>query len=186
MVNCLFRYRTLCLELTEYDNLVYSVFLTHRTSSNVNNLVSRLKYIAGTITAISAILSSMYVISQFYVTTQQMSSVVQQNTVAIKSLELSIRDVPLKMMIEHDAGVLFSTLNFPDSTPIDRIDDKIDLWFKNSWGIQIQSMINLCKHDKKILSTIIYRQNVRKYCPRFGTFVLIDKIMNSEQTVELN
>ena len=154
---------------------------------SVDNVINKIKYIAATVTAVSAVLSGMYVVSQFYITTQQMSSVVRQNTVAIKSLESSIRDVPRQMMIEHDAGVLFSTLNFPDSTSADKIDDKIDGWFDNSWGIQIQAMINLCKHDKKTLETIIYRQNVRKYCPRFGSFVLLDKLMHSdEQTAELN
>ena len=153
----------------------------------VDNVINKIKYVAATVTAISAVLSSMYVVSQFYITTQQMSAVVKQNTVAIKSLEASIRDVPRQMMIEHDAGVLFSTLNFPDATAADKIDDKIDAWFANSWGIQIQAMINLCKHDKKTLGTIIYRQNVRKYCPRFGSFVLLDKLMHTDkQTAELN
>ena len=153
----------------------------------VDNLINKIKYVAATVTAISTVLSSMYVVSQFYLTTQQMSAVVRQNTVAIKSLEASIRDVPMQMMIEHDAGVLFSTLNFPDATSADRIDDKIDSWFANSWGIQIQAMINLCKHDKKTLGTIIYRQNVRKYCPRFGSFVLLDKLMHADkQTAELD
>lgn len=153
----------------------------------MDNVINKIKYVAATVTAISAVLSSMYVVSQFYITTQQMSAVVKQNTVAIKSLEASIRDVPRQMMIEHDAGVLFSTLNFPDATAADKIDDKIDGWFANSWGIQIQAMINLCKHDKKTLATIIYRQNVRKYCPRFGSFVLLDKLMHTDkQTADLD
>ena len=153
----------------------------------MDNLINKIKYVAVTVTAISTVLTSMYVVSQFYLTTKQMSAVVRQNTVAIKSLEASIRDVPMQMMVEHDAGVLFSTLNFPDATSADRIDDKIDLWFANSWGIQIQAMINLCKHDKKTLGTIIYRQNVRKYCPRFGSFVLLDKLMHADkQTAELD
>lgn len=149
----------------------------------MDNLISKLKYATAIITALSAVLSAMYVVSQFYFTTKQMSAVVQQNTIAIKSLASSIREVPVKLMIEHDAGVLFSTLNFPDSTPIDKIDDKIDRWFANSWGIQIQSLINLCKHDKKTLSMIIYRQNVRKYCPKFGSFVLIDKILHVDKKI---
>ena len=145
--------------------------------------LKKLKQASAIIVAISAILSSMYVVSSFYVSTQSMQSVVQQNTLAIKSLETSIKDVPRRMMIEHDAGVLFATLNFPDPTPSDMIDDKIDEWFAKSWGIQIQGMINLCKNDKKTLATIIYRQNVRKYCPRFGTFALVDKLLHRQEIV---
>lgn len=146
-----------------------------------NQFFGKVKQFAAAITAISVICSSMYIVQQFYMSTQAMQSVVQQNTVAIKSLETSIKDVPTKMMTEHDAGVLFSTLNFPNPTPADKVAPKIDEWFAKSWGIQIQAMIHLCKYDKKLLSSIIYKQNVRKYCPRFGTFALIERVMHDNE-----
>jgi len=131
---------------------------------------------AKNITAIASAIAVLVVLIEAWASVKQMNVVVESNTTAIISLESSIKEVPVQLMVEHDAGVIFSTLNYPDVTPTDQIDEKIDFWFAHSWGIQIQALINLCKHDKKTLATIIYKQNVRKYCPRFGSFVLLKKI----------
>lgn len=133
--------------------------------------------LAGAIAVITAISSTLFIaigayyeVKDFTRIVEDVTQVVNENSKVIKSLEKSIQEVPVKVLVEHDAGVLFATLNYPHVTDRDSVHDVIESWFSRSSGIQIQSLVNLCKHDRHTLEQIIYSENIRIYCPRFGSW----------------
>ncbi len=122
------------------------------------------------VSAIVVVVCAYYEVRSFSDVVSEMNTVVTENSKVIRSLEISIKEVPVKILVEHDAGVLFATLNYPKVTERKDVHKVIDSWFRRSSGIQIQSLVNLCKHDKKMLEQIVYSENIRRYCPRFGSW----------------
>lgn len=129
-----------------------------------------IKLLSEKIAAIVTIITAVSVITQTTIVIENNTKSIDRISVVVDQLKKSIHDVPLKMMMEQNQGVIFNTVNYPTHTSRKDMPKKIQSWFDNSSGIQIQALQFQCKHNRKMLSMDIWPENVHLFCSRFRLY----------------